>query len=52
VVRFKAAVYVLHAFQKKSPRGIRTARPDIELVSGRLRLAQQNYEERHGKAKE
>ncbi len=26
-VRFSQAVYVLHAFQKKSPRGIITARP-------------------------
>jgi phage-related protein len=50
-VRFEAAVYVLHVFQKKSPRGIRTARPDTELVAQRLRLAQQDYEERYGKAK-
>jgi phage-related protein len=51
-VRFDAAIYVLHVFQKKSPQGIRTARPDIELVARRLRLAQQDYEERYGKAKE
>lgn len=51
-VRFEAAVYVLHAFQKKSPRGVKTGRLDIELVSERLSLAQQDYEERHGKAKE
>ena len=50
-VRFEAAVYVLHAFQKKSPQSIRTSRPDIELVAQRLRLAQQDYEERYGKAK-
>lgn len=31
-VRFKEVVYVLHAFQKKSPRGIRTAQVDIDLV--------------------
>ena len=51
-VRFEGAVYVLHAFQKKSPRGIRTSRPDVELVSERLRMAQRDYEERHGKAEE
>lgn len=51
VVRFKEVVYVLHAFQKKSPRGIKTARGDVELVERRLKLAQQDYEARHGKAK-
>lgn len=51
-VRFADAVYVLHAFQKKSRRGIRTSGPDVELVSGRLRMAQRDYEERHGKAEE
>src|SRR3970040_1646799 len=35
-VRFKEIVYVLHAFQKKSPKGIRTARPDVELIARRL----------------
>lgn len=51
VVRFKEVVYVLHAFQKKSPRGIKTARGDVELVERRLKIAQQDYEARHGKAK-
>ena len=51
-VRFEGAVYVLHAFQKKSPRGIRTSRPDVELVSERLRMAQRDYEERHVNAEE
>ncbi len=48
-VRFRKAVYVLHAFQKKSPSGIRTARADVDLVANRLRTAKQDYEERHGK---
>jgi phage-related protein len=47
-VRFAGAVYVLHAFQKKSPRGIKTRRRDVQLVTQRLRLAQQDYEARHG----
>ncbi len=51
-VRFEGAVYVLHAFQKKSPSGIRTSGPDIELVSRRLKMAQHDYEERHGKARQ
>jgi phage-related protein len=50
-VRFENAVYVLHAFQKKSPKGIKTARRDVELVTRRLKVAQQNYEERYGEAK-
>jgi phage-related protein len=50
-VRFREAVYVLHAFQKKSPSGIRTARNDVELIARRLRLAQQDYEARYGKAR-
>ena len=50
-VRFPEAVYVLHAFQKKSPSGIRTAKRDVDLVEQRLRAAQRDYEEHHGKAK-
>ncbi len=50
-VRFAEAVYVLHAFQKKSPSGIRTARRDVELVARRLKAAQRDYEEHYGKEK-
>ena len=47
-VRFGEVVYVLHAFQKKSPSGIRTAQRDIDLVERRLKLAQEDYRSRHG----
>ena len=47
-VRFARAVYVLHAFQKKSPRGIETRQSDVDLVSARLKMAQRDYEERYG----
>jgi phage-related protein len=50
-VRFAAAIYVLHCFQKKSPSGIRTARADIDTVHRRLKLAQSDYEVRYGKTK-
>ena len=50
-VRFAEAVYVLHAFQKKSPSGIRTATRDVEFVCQRLKLAQRDYEEHYGKQK-
>jgi len=49
-VRFAEVVYVLHAFQKKSPTGVRTARGDIELIGERLRAAQRDYEEHYGKS--
>ncbi len=49
-VRFKEIVYVLHAFQKKSPRGIKTATTDVDLVARRMKAAQMDYEKRHGKA--
>ena len=43
-VRFEHAVYVLHAFQKKSPTGVKTARTDIELVRRRLQAAREHYQ--------
>jgi phage-related protein len=48
-VRFESAVYVLHAFQKKSPTGVRTAKSDVGLVARRLRMAREDYEVRYGK---
>jgi phage-related protein len=48
-VRFRLVVYVLHAFQKKSPRSKQTARTDVALIARRLRLAQQDYEAHYGK---
>jgi len=50
-VRFEKAAYVLHAFQKKSPKGIKTAQSDVELVSRRLKIASEDYEARYGKRK-
>jgi phage-related protein len=47
-VRFANAVYVLHAFQKKSSHGIATRQSDVALVKERLKLAQGDYEERNG----
>jgi phage-related protein len=38
-VRLEKAVYVLHAFQEKSRRGIATPQGEIELVKDRLRRA-------------
>ena len=50
-VRFEKAVYVLHAFQKKSAHGIATRQSDIDLIRDRLRMAQKDYEELYGKTR-
>src|SRR5271165_2046383 len=39
-VRYAGALYVLHAFQKKSKTGRETPRRDIELIEQRLREAE------------
>jgi predicted XRE-type DNA-binding protein len=41
-VKFEQAIYVLHAFQKKSPKGIKTSLLDVEMVSRRLKLARED----------
>jgi phage-related protein len=45
-VRFLGAVYVLHAFQKKSKRGMATPKKEIELIRQRLAAAEGDYRER------
>lgn len=53
-VRFSDVVVVLHAFQKKSKRGIETPKQDIELIRTRLKLAETVYKDwkvKEGKSK-
>ena len=45
-VKFEDAVYVLHAFQKKSTKGIATPQREIDLIRRRLADAAQHYRER------
>ena len=45
-VRFAEVIYVLHAFQKKSTKGIATAATDVAMIKARLRLARDDYEAR------
>jgi phage-related protein len=45
-VRFAQRLYVLHAFQKKSKRGIETPKCEIRLVEQRLRAAEEDYRQR------
>ncbi len=39
-VRFQAAVFVLHVFQKKSRRGVETPNEDMALIRARLKIAE------------
>lgn len=45
-VRFEGAVYVLHAFQKKSKKGIKTPKHQIDLIRDRYRAAEADFEAR------
>lgn len=45
-VKFSDSVYVLHAFQKKSKKGIATPKPDIDVIKRRLRAAEEDYKMR------
>lgn len=44
-IKFEEVVYVLHVFQKKSKRGIETAKQDIELIETQLKRAKEHYEQ-------
>ena len=44
-VKFSDAIVVLHAFQKKSKRGIETPKQDMELIRSRLKLAEELYKD-------
>lgn len=46
-VRFPLAIYVLHAFQKKSKRGIKTPQEEWDRVDRRLTAAAQHYMENY-----
>jgi phage-related protein len=46
-VRFAEEVYVLHAFQKKSKKGVTTPRSHIDLIKRRPRKAEEDYRRRH-----
>jgi phage-related protein len=44
-VRFARVVYVLHAFQKKSKRGVGTPAMEMNLIRRRLDRAKEDYEQ-------
>ncbi|MCH8884606.1 MAG: type II toxin-antitoxin system RelE/ParE family toxin [SAR324 cluster bacterium] len=41
-VTFPEAVFVVHAFQKKSKRGIATPKKELDIVAARLRQIEEN----------
>ena len=45
-VKFEGLVYALHAFQKKSKTGIKTAKSDLKMIEARLKLAAADFEKR------
>jgi phage-related protein len=47
MVRFKEVIYVLHAFQKKSKKGIAMPKKDLDLIHRRLAEAERLHRERH-----
>lgn len=44
-VRFADAVYVLHAFQKKSKKGIATPKREMDVVRSRLRMVPESHQD-------
>jgi phage-related protein len=44
-VKFAGAVYVVHAFQKKSRRGSETPKSDLDLIKQRLKKAEEQHAE-------
>lgn len=48
-VKFPDAVYVLHAFQKKSKKGIATPKREVDLIRERLKRAEEHYRTQYPK---
>jgi len=44
-VRFKGAVFALHAFQKKAKKGIATPKAELDMIKRRLKAADEAYED-------
>ena len=50
-VKFATAIYVLHAFQKKSKSGIKTSGQDLKMIQWRLKAAEADYKVQLAKGK-
>ena len=51
-VRFRSALYVLHAFRKKAKKGIATPKQDVDVIRQRLKVAKKHYEDTYGKGRD
>lgn len=45
-VHFETTIYVLHCFKKKSKRGIKTSKADLDLIKRRVQMAESDYRTR------
>jgi phage-related protein len=43
IVKLPGAVYVLHAFQKKSKKGVKTPKVELDFIRKRLKAAEEHY---------
>jgi phage-related protein len=43
IVKFAGVVYVLHVFQKKSKKGVKTPKAEMDLLRKRLKAAEEHY---------
>lgn len=50
-VKFSEVVYVLHAFQKKAKRRIATPQKELDLISRRLKAAEEHHKRHHAARK-
>jgi phage-related protein len=50
-VKFATAIYVLHAFQKKSKAGIKTPAEELKMIQRRLKAAEADYAIQTGKGR-
>src|SRR6266851_3664171 len=50
-LKFKGVIYVLDAFQKKSKKGRKTPKQDMDRIKSRLKLAEQHYEQHYRQKK-
>jgi phage-related protein len=48
-IRFEKILYVLHAFKKKSNKGISTPKIDVDLIKRRVGAAEEHYRAHHEK---
>lgn len=46
-VKFQEVVYILHAFQKKSKKGIVTPKSHIQLIERRLKKAKEHHDKHY-----